>query len=93
MGCCLIHDLGLTNFFCTSFVNDKTGCGVHIHEGTSCESADTQGGRLFVAPVTTDPWAEERYETDATGYTTFKGIVTQGTTDIAGRAFIGKFGT
>jgi len=41
------------------------GCGFHIHTGSACDDATTQGGHLYSAD--TDPWAEIRYETDPDG--------------------------
>lgn len=49
------------------------------------------GVPLFEAPVTVDPWLRERYESNAGGEGTYKGIVQQGTADIEGRVFVGTF--
>jgi hypothetical protein len=67
------------------------GCGVHIHNGTSCADTAAQGGHYFVSPVTSDPWTQERYKSDSTGKGTYAGVVSIGTTDLKGRAFISKY--
>ena len=59
---------------------------MHIHQGTSCDSIDQQGD-----PLDDNVWLTERYASDGNGEGTFQGIVRQGTADILGRAFIGKF--
>lgn len=63
-------------------------CGVHIHEGTSCDSSTTQGGHYFESPVTVDPWTDKRYDSGPTGRADYEGILEMGTNDIEGRAFI-----
>ena len=67
------------------------GCGVHIHNGTSCGNTTTQGGHYFVSPVTIDPWIEARYKTNEFGLTLFADTINMGTDQINGRAFIGKW--
>lgn len=70
----------------------KNGCGVHIHGGTSCTDKASQGEHYFVnPPVTSDPWTEERYSSDASGKGVFAGSVNIGTDDVVGRAFIGTY--
>ena len=64
---------------------------MHIHEGTNCTDATTQGGHFFTDPVTEDPWLEYRYSSDGAGVGSFSGIVTQGSVDIDGRVFIGTY--
>lgn len=66
------------------------GCGVHIHNGTSCTDLDTQGGHYYVDPITVDPWIEVRYSSNSNGSTTFSGIVNIGTKNIEGKPFISK---
>jgi hypothetical protein len=66
------------------------GCGVHIHNGFSCENPTDQGGHYFVDPVLEDPWVEERYSSDLEGKATFSGLVDIGTDDLEGRAFVSK---
>jgi len=76
-----------TTYFRSSF--SFKGCGVHVHGGTSCESTALQGGHLFAAPVTSDPWVDERYTSDATGYSDFGATVDIGATgSLAGKPFI-----
>lgn len=47
------YALGGTGTDCTA----TNGCGVHIHSGTACDDADTQGGHLYDSEtVPVDPW-------------------------------------
>jgi hypothetical protein len=70
--------------------NATNGCGVHIHNGTSCNNTSTQGGHYFNSSVVPmDPWINARYSSNADGVTNFNGIVNMGTNDIRGRVFIG----
>jgi Cu/Zn superoxide dismutase len=64
------------------------GCGVHIHSGTSCFNSTTQGGHYFESPVTDDPWMEERYSSDETGFALFSSVAVIGTSNLEGRAFV-----
>jgi Cu/Zn superoxide dismutase len=64
------------------------GCGVHIHSGTSCFNSTTQGGHYFESPVTDDPWMEERYSSDETGFALFSSVTVIGTSNLEGRAFV-----
>jgi hypothetical protein len=71
---------------CTAVPN---ACGAHIHAGYSCNSTASQMGHLYdniTTPV--DPWAIERYETDAYGVARYNGVVDQGTNNVEGRAFV-----
>lgn len=67
------------------------GCAARIHSGYSCNNSTAQEGPFYKAPVTVNPWIEERYTTDGNGRATFGGIVTTGSSDIGGRAFISKY--
>jgi hypothetical protein len=72
-----------------------SGCGVHIHSGTSCFDTTTQGGHYYTDPVLSDPWINERYltsEPTSAGFYEgdFKGMISIGTIDIEGHAFVGK---
>ena len=74
-------------------LNDKTnctaknGCGVHVHKGKGCASAQEQGGHYFKG--STDPWAAIRYQkSSAAGNANFDFIVNDAGTDIEGRAFV-----
>lgn len=71
--------------------NATNGCGVHIHNGTSCSNTTTQGGHYYVISedVTEDPWIDARYSSDADGKSNFQGLLNIGTTDIDGRVFLG----
>jgi hypothetical protein len=67
------------------------GCGVHIHSGTSCDNATTQGGHLWNnESLTFDPWTYVYYNTtDSKGSAHFAKTVDIGPdTGIKGRAFI-----
>jgi len=71
--------------------NATNGCGVHIHDGKSCENTTLPGGHYFEAPQTVDPWIEERYSSNANGTANFAGVADIGNTnDLEGRAFVGK---
>ena len=70
----------------------SNGCGVHIHEGFSCDdNATLQGGHYYVntTTVTADPWVDVSYSSDNTGKANFAGLVNIGTNNVDGRAFIG----
>jgi hypothetical protein len=71
--------------------NATNGCGVHIHNGTSCANTTTQGGHYWVktGTVTSDPWVNARYSSDNTSKANFQGVLDIGTTDVNGRVFIG----
>jgi hypothetical protein len=69
-----------------SFTN---GCGVHIHNGTSCLDRNSQGGHFY--NVSEDPWLFTMYpSTDANGNAYFTGCVETGVTEgsFVDRAFI-----
>ena len=77
---------GLEASTCTA----ANGCGVHLHEGKSCETTDAALGHYFVDTVVAeDPWTEVRYSSDENGDAKFSGIVEVGTDDFVGRAFVG----
>ena len=64
-----------------------TGCGVHVHDGFSCENATLQGGHYYIGD--TDPWLVERYSSNDIGTATFSGVVDIGGTALLdGRAFV-----
>merc|ERR1712087_324073 len=53
------------------------GCGVHIHSGTACDNADTQGGHLY--DMVEDPWQLVGYPTtDENGKAVFGSCVYTG---------------
>jgi hypothetical protein len=67
----------------------KNGCGVHVHSGTGCTSAATQGGHYFSKEDGADPWAEIRYSsTDRMGFASFTFSVTTAAKLIGGKPFI-----
>jgi hypothetical protein len=66
---------------------DANGCGVHVHSGTACTDATTQGGHYYV--MAPDPWANVRYiSTNAAGTVSYTFSVPTKATDIDGRPFI-----
>lgn len=74
-----------------------SGCGVHIHTGTSCVDRAAIGSHYYEDPVLSDPWTNERYTSsesasDAGFYDgAFQGLLEIGTTGVAGRVFAGKY--
>lgn len=74
-----------------AFCNATNGCGVHIHNGTSCTNTTTQGGHYWVktGTITVDPWINARYSSDTNGTANFQGVLDIGTTDVIGRVFVG----
>lgn len=48
----------------------SNGCGIHIHSGTSCASADEVGGHYYSAALVTDPWKPIVYVTRNHGRST-----------------------
>jgi hypothetical protein len=80
---------GLEGNLLASTCNATNGCGVHIHNGTSCTNTTTQGGHYFGGDVTEDPWVDARYSSDSAGKANFQGLLNIGTTDIEGRVFLG----
>ena len=75
---------------CNAYPN---ACGAHIHNGTSCESATTQGGHLYnmTSTVVVDPWINERYSSNDNGYATFSNVIQMGTNDVVGKPFVSKY--
>lgn len=65
------------------------GCGVHIHSGTDCFDADSQGEHYFVGGA--DPWTEARYKSDQNGTAYASGVINIGTDALLGRAVVGKY--
>lgn len=64
---------------------------MHLHGGTSCNSTELQGGHLFAAPVSSDPWTNDRYSSDSDGYANFGGTVDIGVVgggSLAGKPFV-----
>jgi hypothetical protein len=70
--------------------NATNGCGLHFHNGTSCENTTTQGGHLYNETlVTPDPWLTVGYlSTDASGNAYHAHCVSTGVTEFIGRPFV-----
>jgi hypothetical protein len=61
--------------------NFTNGCGVHIHNGTSCANTTTQGGHFYGSDIV-DPWKYTMYyTTDLYGDAYFNGCVATGISD------------
>merc|ERR1712048_730100 len=62
-------------------------CGIHIHEGMTCDDADSVGGHYYATD--SDPWGVLGYNTKYGGraYGSVKAAIGQGE-DIAGRAIV-----
>ena len=83
---------GLESDLYASTCDAMNGCGVHVHEGTSCESTDTQGPHYYnTTALDVDPWLEAKYSSDANGDAVFSGVVMARATDLDNRAFVGMF--
>jgi hypothetical protein len=64
------------------------GCGVHVHNGSSCVSKTGQGGHLR-SSEDVDPWTTIRYgTTDALGRATFVFSFDSDNTGVQGKPFI-----
>merc|ERR1712078_492271 len=63
-------------------------CGIHIHEGKTCDDADAVGGHFYDKDtVESDPWASKVYTSKGEfAYGSFKTEI--GTDDIKGRALV-----
>jgi hypothetical protein len=72
--------------------NFPNGCGVHIHNGTSCYNSTRQGGHYYdQSKVSTDPWQYTMYTpTTGSGAAYFTGCVDTGieASFFVNRAFI-----
>merc|ERR1712199_19403 len=65
-------------------------CGIHIHEGKTCDDADAIGGHYYdTDSIEADPWAALSYEAKFGGFArgSVKAAIGQGQ-DIAGRAIV-----
>jgi hypothetical protein len=68
---------------CTS----ANGCGVHVHSGTACTDAASQGGHFYTESL--DPWSSVGYSsTTADGKANFSFSVTTAATTIQGKPFV-----
>lgn len=63
-------------------------CGIHIHEGKTCDDADAIGGHFFDNSIESDPWASQVYTALLGGKASGLFPTKIGTDDIAGRALI-----
>jgi hypothetical protein len=65
-------------------------CGIHIHEGKSCDDADAVGGHYYdTDSLSADPWSPVGYVTRLHGHAHGSGVATIGQgQDIAGRAIV-----
>ena len=77
----------------TMMYPDANACGIHIHEGTTCNSADFVGGHFWSpAKFSSDPWETVQYHSTASGRSSFEITLDGGNgygTDINhGHAFI-----
>jgi len=65
-------------------------CGIHIHEGKTCDDADSVGGHYYDGDsISADPWSPVSYVTGFRGHASGSGkaAIGQGQ-DIAGRAIV-----
>jgi hypothetical protein len=82
---------------CVLLILFPSGCGVHIHTGTSCADTTTIGGLYYEDPVLSNPWTNERYTTSESTTSAgfydgdFQGVLEIGATAIEGRVFVGKY--
>merc|ERR1711907_296560 len=66
-------------------------CGIHIHEGTTCDDADAVGGHYYnKTSVASDPWPAVTYSTSVDGSATgeVQSIEIGTELDISGRALV-----
>jgi hypothetical protein len=70
--------------------NFTNGCGVHIHNGTSCFNTTTQGGHYYdKVKYPIDPWLLTMYyATDNVGSTFYTGCAETGVPSFVGRPFV-----
>lgn len=63
------------------------GCGVHVHSGTACTDAASQGGHYYKG--SSDPWANVRYSSTSTaGAADFIFSVADSATDVTSKPFV-----
>jgi hypothetical protein len=69
--------------------NATNGCGLHFHNGTSCETTASQGGHWYADLVMDDPWKSVGYvATGATGDAYHANCLETGVIHFEGRPFI-----
>mmetsp|Transcript_57392 Transcript_57392/g.171194 ORF Transcript_57392/g.171194 Transcript_57392/m.171194 type:complete len:168 (-) Transcript_57392:628-1131(-) len=62
---CDLHDAEEN---CSTSNTVANGCGVHIHEGLTCNTMTMVGGHFWnTATLDNDPWANIRYTSDGSG--------------------------
>ncbi len=77
----LVSYLNPNSFLQGKDCNFTNGCGVHVHNGTSCNDTLTQGGH-FYGDVAIDPWLYTMYySTDFLGEAYYTGCVETGISD------------
>jgi hypothetical protein len=99
-------DLTSVDTSCTDGAGDAVtnGCGVHVHSGSTCDTADDVGGHYYTALIDSDadasvtedpdanddPWANVVYVADSTGAAAGAAEVATGVTlpDLVGKAFV-----
>merc|ERR1712087_545032 len=84
---------------CSKPSDKANSCGIHIHEGMTCDDADKVGGHYYDAGLSSDPWANVVYTAEkvpgsptpqigqAQAFTSVT-IGSQTQADIAGRAMV-----
>merc|ERR1712048_259894 len=69
---------------------DVNASGIHIHEGMTCDDADSVGGHYYDGDsIAADPWSPITYQASADGTTKGKTKASIGAgQDITGRAIV-----
>lgn len=81
---------GLEDACKTTPAGVANACGIHIHEGKTCDDASAVGGHYYdTESISSDPWAPIGYVTKFGGFASGSGkaAIGQGQ-DIAGRAIV-----
>jgi Cu/Zn superoxide dismutase len=85
-------DLSGLDTACVSGAGDSVpnGCGIHVHEGESCDVAAGVGGHYYSTNLNYDPWVDVVYVSDNSGMSSGSTMVNTGLMlwDLAGRAFV-----
>jgi len=66
------------------------GCGIHVHEGLSCDVAADVGGHYYSSDLNDDPWGDVVYVSDGSGRSSSSTTVSTGLMlwELPGRAFV-----